>query len=370
MKNFSDSKPTRLKSLDALRGFDMLWIIGGAKLSIELAAVTGWPFLRWWAAQMQHVEWHGFNLYDFIFPLFIFISGISFPFSLVKHSQISNSRSALYFRIIKRGLLLVLLGIFYMNQGIRFDFNNMEFYSVLGRIGLSWMFAALIFMNTRLNYRIGIFWGLLIIYWLLFLIFPAHDLGSTDPFSREGNLMHYIDRILMPREHLYTVYNISIITSTCTALMGMLTGQFIQSEYLKEKPYRKVLYMILTSVAFMILGKVWDLVFPINKILWSSSYVCWTGGLSLFLFAIFYIVIDVWNYTRWTTFFVVIGMNSITIYLALKFINFKFSANFLFGGFINLFPEIYAPALNAAAYLTLAWLFLYWLYKRKIFFKL
>jgi predicted acyltransferase len=187
----------RLHSLDALRGFDMFWIIGGGGVFATLAVLTGWPFLQWWSEQLEHVAWHGFHFEDMIFPLFLFIAGISFPFSMAKRYHGDENRKALYIHVIKRGLLLVLLGIIY-NNAIRFDFAHMRFASVLGRIGLAWMFAALIFMNTNLRFRIIWLCGILICYWLLLLVFPAHDLGTFGPFSQQGNLAGYIDRMILP----------------------------------------------------------------------------------------------------------------------------------------------------------------------------
>jgi len=187
----------RLYSLDALRGFDMFWIMGGESIFIALATLTGWPVFKWFETQLEHVPWHGFVFYDMIFPLFLFIAGISFPFSLAKRIQNNESRKSIYRHVIFRGVILVLLGILY-NNGLRFDFSELRYGSVLGRIGLAWMFAALIFMNTKLTARIIWCSGLLLLYWLLLLLFPAHDLGSNDPFSQEGNLASYLDRILMP----------------------------------------------------------------------------------------------------------------------------------------------------------------------------
>ena len=108
------NKPTvkRLLSLDALRGFDMFWIMGGEGIFIGLATLTGWPVLQWWAGQLEHVHWHGFRFYDMIFPLFLFIAGISFPFSLARRIATNNSRKPIYIHVISRGLILVLLGIF------------------------------------------------------------------------------------------------------------------------------------------------------------------------------------------------------------------------------------------------------------------
>jgi predicted acyltransferase len=362
----------RLYSLDALRGFDMFWIMGGESIFIGLASLTGWPLFKWCAEQLEHVPWHGFHFYDMIFPLFLFIAGISFPYSVAKRIAANESRKILYRHVIVRGLTLVILGILY-NNAVRFDLGELRYGSVLGRIGLAWMFAALIFMNTKLNFRIIWFCGLLIGYWLLLLIFPAHDLGSTDVFSREGNLTSYIDRLLMPGKLYLGNHDpegiLSTIPAISTALLGMFTGEFLMSEYLSNKPLRKVLYMALAAICLMIIGQIWNLFFPINKNLWTSSFVCFVGGLSLLLFTLFYLIIDIWNYRKWAFVFVVIGMNPITIYLAERIINFRSASKFFFGGFITLFPETWAPFLNGLAITTIGWVFLYILYKKKIFLK-
>jgi predicted acyltransferase len=368
----NQNAPKRLYSLDALRGFDMFWIMGGEGIFIALAAITGWPVFKWCATQLDHVPWHGFVFYDMIFPLFLFIAGISFPFSLHKRLTNNESRKSIYRHVIYRGLILVILGILY-NNGLRFNLGEMRYGSVLGRIGLAWMFGALIFMNTKLAARIIWFWGLLIIYWLLLMLFPAHDLGSMDKFSQEGNLASYIDRILMPGRLYLGNHDpegiLSTVPAISTALLGMLTGQFMLSGYLGDKPMRRVLYMFLAAVALMIIGKLWNLVFPINKNLWSSSFVCWVGGLSLLLFVIFHLIIDVWNLRKWAFFFVVIGMNPITIYLANRIINFRQASRFFFGGFTALLPEAWTPFVEAVGVTAVGWVFLYILYKKKIFLK-
>jgi len=363
----------RLHSLDALRGFDMFWIMGGEGIFFALATLTGWPFFQWWSNQLHHAPWHGFRLYDMIFPLFLFVAGISFPFSLAKRYHGAENRKSLYRHIFKRGLVLILLGIMY-NNAIDFDFANLRYASVLGRIGLAWMFAALIFINANLKSRIIWLWGILIFYWLLLRFFPAHDLGATHPFSMEGNLAGYIDRILLPGRFCCYEYGdseglLSALPAISTALLGMLTGQFIMSNYLSDKPLRKVLYMIAAAIGLIILGSIWNVVFPINKYLWSSSFVCYVGGLSLLLFCLFYLVIDIWKIKKWTFFFTVIGLNSITIYLAGRVIDFDYASKFLFDGFIALFPVGWLEVLSATAVFSTAWIFMYILYKKKIFLK-
>lgn len=369
-----DNKPVikRLQSLDALRGFDMFWIMGGEGIFIGLASLTGWPIFQWWAEQLEHVPWHGFHFYDMIFPMFLFIAGISFPFSLAKRIANNDSRNSIYKHVISRGLILVLLGIIY-NNGIDFNFDGLRYGSVLGRIGLAWMFGALIFMNTKLSFRIVWLCGLLIGYWLLLLLFPAHDLGSTDVFSQEGNLASYIDRLVMPGRLYLGNHDpeglFSTIPAIGTALLGMFTGEFMLSNYLNEKPYKKVLFLVLAAIALMVIGQVWNLAFPINKNLWTSSFVCFVGGLSLLLFSVFYLIIDVWKYKKWAFIFVVIGVNPITIYLTERIVNFKSATKFFFGGFTAIMPESWASLIDGFGVTAVAWVFLYILYKKKIFLK-
>jgi len=207
----------------------------------------------------------------------------------------------------------------------------------------------------------------------LLLLFPAHDLGSTDIFSREGNLTSYIDKLLMPGKLYLGNHDpegiLSTIPAISTALLGMFTGEFLMSKYLADKPMRKVLIMFVAAICLMIIGQVWNLFFPINKNLWTSSFVCFVGGLSLLLFVLFYLIIDIWKFKKWAFFFVVIGMNPITIYLAERIINFRSASRFFFAGLISLFPQNWAPFLDGIAITTIAWVFLYILYRKKVFLK-
>ncbi len=367
------STSKRLYSLDALRGFDMFWIMGGAAIFTGLAKVTDWPVLNWWAGQLEHVKWHGFKFYDMIFPLFLFIAGISFPFSMAKRTAMNESRTNIYKHVIYRGLILVLLGILY-NNSVRFNLSELRYGSVLGRIGLAWMFAAIIFMNTKLTFRIVWFWIILLGYWLLLVLFPAPDLGSTDPYSQTGNLASYIDRLLMPGRLYLNNHDpegiLSTIPAIGTALLGMFTGEFLMSKYLAEKQIKKTLVLMTAAVILIILGRIWNLAFPINKNIWSSSFVCFAGGLSLLLFSFFYLIIDVLNFRKWAFFFVVIGMNPITIYLAGRIIDFRHAAGFFFGGFLEILPKSWVGLVSGIGITTMGWLFLYFLYKKKIFLRI
>lgn len=149
----------------------------------------------------------------------------------------------------------------------------------------------------------------------------------------------------------------------------MFTGEFMMSDYLANKPLKKVLYLVIAAIGLMILGRLWNIVFPINKNLWTSSFVCFVGGLSLLLFSVFYLIIDVWQYKKWAFFFVVIGMNPITIYLAGRIIKFRSAAGFFFDGIKDLLPETWAELISGIGITAVGWVFLYILYKKKIFLK-
>jgi len=362
-------KDERLMSLDALRGFDMLFIMG---LTSWLVAVyklfpSGW-LTDWLVLQTEHVEWHGLAHYDTIFPLFLFVAGISFPFSLAKQRENGKSEKNILYKIIKRGLMLVLLGFVY-NGILQFDFANMRYASVLARIGLAWMFAALLFTYVKPKICWIISAVILVGYWLILWLIP----DSTDPFSFEDNLVGVIDRIALPgRLHEKTFDPegiLSALPAIVTALLGMFTGQFVQLSKERISGNKKALYMVAAGIVFIVIGWIWSYWFPINKKLWTSTFVLVVAGYSLLMFALFYYIIDVKGYKRWSFFFQVVGLNSITIYLAQRIINFRQITNFFTGGMVSLCPEDVGRLIYTTGYIAACWMFLYVLYKKNIFLK-
>lgn len=364
-----EKKNIRLQSLDALRGFDMFFIMGLS--GIIVAFCNLFPdsnVMIWLREQMSHVQWDGLSHHDTIFPLFLFVAGISFPFSLDKQRGAGKSNQEIYAKILKRGITLVLLGFVY-NGIFKLDFENMRYASVLARIGLAWMFAALLFVkfNTKTNLFIAVF--ILIGYWLSLWLIP----GSPNPFSFEDNLVGAIDRALLPGRLNDGIFDPEGIFSTfpaiVTALLGMFTGQLVQLSDDKCPQKKKVVYMLIGAVALLIVGWLWNFVFPINKKLWTSSFVCVLAGYSLLMFALFYYIIDVKGYTRYSLFFRVVGLNSITIYLAQEIIDFNKISDFFLGGIISHLPENTGALISNIGYFTVCWLFLYFLYEQKIFLK-
>ena len=367
----------RLVSLDALRGFDMFWIIGGKTMLVALAAVTSATWLDWVVERMQHPEWDGFEPWDLIFPLFLFIAGVSTPFSIGHRRARGDSESKIYGHIILRAVLLVALGIIY--NGLPADWTSREgwanhrYPSVLGRIGLAYMFAALIAMNAKSWGRWMWLLGVLIGYWAALRFIPVPGFGAGD-LSPGHTLTDYLDRLLIPGQ-LYQGDRdpeglLATIPAIGTALLGVITGQMLMRR--DWNGWRKAGVMVLGGLACVGLGWAWDLDtvvrFPINKNLWSSSFVLYCAGWSLLLLALFYLLIDVLKFRWGVTFFTVIGANSILIYMAPRFVDFDYTADSILAGWASLAPA-YGPLLLAVGVFAIKWLLLYLLYRKKIFVK-
>ncbi|MBO5707141.1 MAG: DUF5009 domain-containing protein [Bacteroidaceae bacterium] len=369
-KNDDKKSGTRLLSLDTLRGFDMLFIMRADAFFMCLGGMFPGTLLALWGGQMEHVAWNGFAFYDLIFPMFLFIAGISFPFSLSKSMGMGADRKSISMKIVRRGLTLVLLGILY-NGLLDLDFENLRYASVLGRIGMAWMLAALLYVWTSRRVCVAVGSGILMLYWAMLALLSAPDYPDASSFSMEGSIAGYIDRLFLPGKLHLGIHDpeglLSTLPAVATALMGILTGEFIRSA--KAGGHGKSAILFLLGLAFFGLGWLWDIVLPVNKNLWTSSFVLVAGGLSMMLFSTFYWVVDVMQWRKWTLFFRVVGMNSIAIYLAQHFLDAQKPLKTIFGGVLALVPEnLYALA-YWTAYVLVWWLFLYFLYRHRIFLK-
>ncbi len=368
-----EKKSQRLLSLDALRGFDMLFIMGFSTLIISICSLFPGGADCWLATTMKHPEWNGLTHHDTIFPLFLFLAGMSYPFSYAKQVSLGTPKRETYLRIFKRALTLIILGVIY-NGFFDLNFETLRICSVLGRIGLAWMFAAILYINFKPLTNAIICIAILIGYWLLIAFVPAPDVPGADPFSIQGNLAGWVDRMITPGRLYYGGYFdpeglLSTIPAIVSAMLGVFTGELVRIPEEKLSGNKKTLYMIGGTVALLALGLLWSLVFPINKMLWSSSFVLVVGAYSLGLFALFYYIIDVRKYQKWTLFFRVIGLNSITIYMAQRIFSFYSINNFFLGGLSKMLPEQWANVVLGIGYVTVCWLFLYFLYKKNTFLK-
>jgi predicted acyltransferase len=373
MNSTENTKKDRLLSLDALRGFDMLWIAGGEYLIVCLAALTGWPFLQWAAGQMKHVAWQGFHFYDMIFPLFLFIAGVSMPFSIVKRKQRGESMQKIYLHLLRRLLILVLLGLIY-NGLLRFDFEKQRYASVLARIGLAWFFAAVIVLNTNVRGQIIWFAGILLTYWAMMKLIPVPGFGPG-VLTPEGNLAAFIDQKLLPGRFCCYIYGdnegiLSTFPAISTALMGAITGYFLNLKNTRLNGLKKAVIILAAGITSLLVAKIWSFSFPVIKNVWSSSFVLTAGGWSLILLSVFYLVIDVWGFKKWAIPFVVIGLNSITVYMLNSGIfNFGEMGKYFFGGLASMFSEAGQAVILSIGAILCMWTVLYILYRNKIFLK-
>ncbi len=359
----------RLYSLDALRGFDMFWIMGGEEIFHGMAKATGGsPFWEAIANQLTHPAWNGFHLYDCIFPLFLFMAGVATPFSIGKELDNGVSKNKLMMRVIRRGLILVLLGVIY-NNGLEIKpISQIRFGSVLGRIGTAYMFANLIYLNSKRITQIIWFFAIIIGYWLLLKFTSAPGFPKGD-LTMEGNFVSYVDRLLMPGRLYLGIHDpeglMSTIPAIATGLLGILAGGFLKSKETTET--KKVLWLFSAGIISLLLAQLWNLDFPINKNLWTSSFVLEVGGISLILLSIFYYIIDVKGYQKWAFFFRVIGMNSILIYVSERFINWDYSNKEFFQWVGQIVGNPFNIVAMAFCFVGLKWLFLYFMYKKKVF---
>jgi predicted acyltransferase len=374
MNNGNSTAPSpgqRLYSLDALRGFDMLMIIGLSDFFIRLDQAAHNSFLGGIADQFRHCRWNGFHLYDAIFPLFLFIAGVATPYSTGRLLEKGKTKKYLVIRIVKRALILVVLGIIY-NNGLKIlPVSDMRFASVLGRIGIAYLFANFIYLFAKERWQYIWFFILLIGYWLLlkFNSAPGFPMGDL---TMQGNFVSYIDRIALPGRLLHPKLHdpegfLSTIPAIGTALMGIFAGKLLKSDRFSQK--RKVFCLLIAGLVSLILSVLWNFDFPINKNLWSSSFVLCAGGFSLLLLALFYYVIDVLGHKKWAFFLKVIGMNSILIYMSEVFINWNYTTDSIFHWLGQLIGDPFNIVVLALCVILVKWVFLYILYKKKMFLK-
>lgn len=399
----------RLMSLDALRGFDMFWILGAGGFIRQLDEVvnrgvsqrSGW--IHTLAAQCQHKNWEGIAFEDLIFPLFVFIAGVSIVFSLTKEMQ-RHSKLGVCWRILRRATLLFALGIFY-SGGLSQPWPDVRLTGVLQRIALCYLGAAVVFSTLRLRGIIATIVLLLAGYWALmtFVPFPnikldqpsveqaAHRLGSNDlakilastkettrgSYEKGLNLSNYLDAKYLPGRK-YNLYwcpegLLSTLPAIATCLLGLLAGMLLRSGAYSDG--KKVFWLAALGVLGVLLGFLWGLQFPVIKKIWTSSYVLVAGGYSALLLAAFYWIVDVCKLRAWCQPLVWIGANSITIYLLSPLLNFRQVAGRLVGGDVQKFLDVrIASGAGELAAIAVSYALIFalmgFLYHRKVFVRL
>lgn len=359
----------RLVSIDALRGFDMLLIAGADAFFRQLSGKTGWAWVDAVAGQFSHPAWFGFTFYDFIFPLFLFIAGVSIPFSLGKSLDQGGDKVALYKRAFVRMLLLIALGMLDKNAPFPFfDWAQVRWGSVLGRIGLAGFVTVVLYLNVSSLKRLYVVGGILLGYYAALMLIPVPGFGAGN-LSFEGNLVGWFDRTFLPGRLLQKTYDelglLTQLPALCLTVLGAHAGEILRQKDIADG--RKFTRLVIAGVVCLALGLLWSLHFPIAKRLWTSSFILLTGGMAYFFMAAFYGIIDILHIRRWSFFFVVIGMNSLTIYMAHRLVNFRYTSRLLFEGLYAPLDAKWHGVFETFGALALVWVLLYLLYRQKIF---
>ncbi|MES2950642.1 MAG: DUF5009 domain-containing protein [Pseudomonadota bacterium] len=358
---------TRLPALDALRGLDMFWLIGGELLPAALFTWTGWSVWKLMAQQFEHSAWHGFAFYDLIFPLFIFISGVSL--GLQGHSLTGlplAQRRPQYARALRRLLLLMLLGVVYNHgwgTGLPADPAAVRYASVLGRIGIAWFVAAMLLWHLRTQTVVVLTVVVLVAFSVLQLQWPLTEAGSLNALLDQAWLpgITYRNAPFDP-EGLY-----SQLGAICNCLMGALVGVIWRRE--AAAPRHRLLKLLGMGGGLVLVACLLHPWYPLNKSLWTGSFALLTSGISVLLLLGFDLLLGQ-RPARLSKPLYWIGQNAILIYLGTSLVMWGYSVKSLFGGWISASPLGVQPLLQALALLLLQLLFLRWLYQRKLFLRL
>jgi predicted acyltransferase len=415
----------RVMSVDVLRGIDMFWIIGADSLVYALSRMVQTPATRFLARQLDHAEWEGFHFYDLIFPLFLFIVGVSLVFSLARKKK--AGRGAMIAQIARRSVLLFLLGIFY-SGGLSSAWPNVRLMGVLNRIALAYLFSALLFIFFKPRVLAAISLGLLGACWALLTFVPIRNVQLTKielarqaersgdvntsmllrsdgnfsavkdspawagaerifygcgdwvrgKYDRGYNVADHFDFRFLPGRKYDIFFDpeglLSTIPAVATCLFGVFAGLLLISRSISDT--RKVLYLIGSGLAAMALGWLWHLQIPVIKKIWTPSYALVAGGYSAILLGIFYLLVDVWKARKWCRPFMWIGMNSIALYLASNMVGgFRKLALRLAGGDVSAFLDAwiekgFGEMTVALVGLLLAFWLARFLFGRKIFLRI
>jgi predicted acyltransferase len=359
----------RLVSLDALRGFDMFWIVGAEEIVHALHKVSQSGPLDFLKEQFTHKPWQGVTFYDLIFPLFVFIVGVSLVFSLTKTLE-QSGRAVAYRRILLRSLSLYLIGIIYYG-GLAKTINDIRLLGVLQRIALCYFFAGLLFCSFKVRGLVVACVVLLVGYWAMMTFIPVPGIGAGH-FNEGANLANYLDTEYLPFRKWDGDHDpeglLSTLPAIATCLLGVFAGLLLKNQTLAGP--KKVQGLIGAGVAGLLLGFLWGLQFPIIKKIWTSSYVLVAGGYSCLFLALFYQVIELWKFQKWAQPFVWIGMNPIAVYLAWAFFPFADLANRLAGGPVKASLGNAGEVLITMLALGMVFLLSRFLSRRKIFLRL
>lgn len=337
----------RVVSVDALRGFNIFWILGGDGAIWAFAEMTQGKgrtlssIGSLLSTQFTHVAWEGFRFYDFIFPLFIFVTGVAIVLSLT-HLVEREGKTKAHVRVLRRSLLLFGLGLIYYG-GISRHWTDVRLLGVLQRIALCYLFASLLFLNFKLPGLGVALVALLGGYWALMAFVPVPGIGAGS-YAMDANLANWIDAHYLPGR-LWDVTRdpeglLSTLPAIGTCLLGVLAGLLLHD--VRLSPQQKSFLLVGAGIVLIAAGYVWALRFPIIKAIWTSSFVLVAAGYSAILLGVLHQVIDVWGLKRWATIFVWIGANAIMLYFLNGIASFESFALRFVGGDLSRYLDAVA----------------------------
>lgn len=366
MKNKAETN--RLDSLDALRGFDMFWIIGGGATFALLFKLMPGALAQGLNEQLTHVPWEGFRFWDLIMPLFLFIVGAAMPFSFNKRLESGDTKGKIYHHVLIRFFILFILGMAAQGHLLEFDLGKLHIFSnTLQAIAAGYLISSVFLLEMRIRWQVIATSGVLLLYWALMagVSVPGYGAGNLTP---EGNLAIFLDKTIQGPFQDQTSYTwiLSSLTFTATVMLGAFCGQWLRSQRSKQ---HKAIGLALFGAVCLLVGWLWGSWFPIIKHLWTSSFVLYSGGICILLLALFYLVIDVWGYRKWALPFKVIGMNAIAVYMATMLFDFRHIGDIFVGGLEKWIQKGFPFVQNMAAF-AVVWLILFFFYKKRIFIKI
>jgi predicted acyltransferase len=360
----------RLVSLDALRGFDMLWIMGGHPIFLGLDNVFHNRITGFIKQQFDHVEWFGFNFWDIIMPLFLFLCGVSMVYSLKKRLSNGNTKRRIWMHTIKRVFILWLLGMIVQGKLLTYDPDKLELYSnTLQAIASGYLIATVFMLYLPIKYQVAATALLMIAFWAILAWIPVN--GTTSgAYTQWGNVAYHFDRKVLGMFHDGQDYTwiISSLNFGATTMLGVFTGYILQSQNLQMVKFRN---LVVFGVALVAAGLLLDQWHPIIKKIWTSSFVLYAGGISVLMLAAFYLVIDIYKIRWGTKWMVIIGSNAILAYVAWHLFEPAFTSvsGVFVEGLKRFIGNWYQTVLYFGSFMVL-FLILKFMYDRKIFIKI
>lgn len=332
-------------------------------------------------SQFKHAPWHGWTFADIVFPFFLWIMGFTMVFSFKKRIEKGVSKRTLFFKILRRSLLLFGLGLL-LNNFAYFNLAHLRIPGVLQRIAICYLIAGIIFLRTKMREQMITTFVLLVGYWLILKIVPVPGLGPGI-LSENGNIVQYVDMLLLKGHLLSDAWDpegiLSTIPAVATVLFGVISGQFLVRNAL-QKQFKTASLMFFGGIGLVVIGLIMNIWFPINKNLWTSSFAVFTAGLALISFSIFYYLVDVKGYSKWFHPLEIYGLNPLSVYILSEFISktlmiIKFNDVSLWDyiytkAFLSLFDPKNASLLFALAHVLIMFAVAYVMYRKKWFLRI